>query len=153
MRLYRRLQTWKSLKCGWTWKNTAFHITTFLMRLIEHSRHTTVPECSRWKSAGTTSILVKRRILFGNTIAMQRIFANPLLHYSIKRILSSLISIFLAMIVTFFLIRIAQPADKTCYTLFYDPKQSVEVFEMKCNLWKDNMGLSGSYLEQFLKQY
>ena len=97
------------------------------------------------------SILVKKRILFGNTIAMQRIFANPLLHYSIKRILSSLISIFLAMVVTFFLIRIAQPADRTCYSLFYDPKQSAAVFEMKCNLWKDNMGLSGSYLEQFFR--
>ena len=97
------------------------------------------------------SILVKKRIIFGNTIAVQRIFANPLLHYSIKRVLSSLISIFLAMTVTFFLIRIAQPADKTCYSLFYDIKKDESIFQLECSMWKENMGLSGSYLEQFIR--
>ena len=87
------------------------------------------------------SILVKKKILFGNTIAMQRIFANPLLHYSIKRILSSLISIVLAMLVTFFLIRLAKPADETCAKLFFDPKLPQDVYEMKCNTWKENMVL------------
>lgn len=97
------------------------------------------------------SILVKKRVLFGNTIAMQRIFANPLLHYSIKRILSSIISIVLAMLVTFFLIRLAKPADDTCAKLFFDPKLPQEVYEMKCNTWKENMGLSGSILEQLVR--
>ena len=97
------------------------------------------------------SILVKKKVIFGNTIAMQRIFANPLLHYSIRRVLSSLISIFLAMLVTFFLIRIAQPADETCYKLFFNQKIAQDVFEMKCRLWKENMGLSGSYFEQLAK--
>ncbi len=97
------------------------------------------------------SILVKKRILFGNTIAMQRIFANPLLHYSIKRIFSSIISIVLAMLVTFFLIRLAKPADETCAKLFFDPKLPQEVYDMKCNTWKENMGLSGSIFEQLLR--
>ena len=97
------------------------------------------------------SILVKKRIIFGNTIAMQRIFANPLLHYSIKRLLSSVISIVLAMLVTFFLIRIAKPADKTCNQFFFDPKLPKEVFELQCNAWKENMGMNGSILEQLLK--
>ena len=97
------------------------------------------------------SILVKKKILFGHTIAMQRIFANPLLHYSIKRVLSSLISIALAMLVTFFLIRIAKPADVQCSKMFYDPKLPEAVFEAKCNAWKENMGLSGSIAEQLLK--
>ena len=97
------------------------------------------------------SLLVKKKIIFGNTIAMQRIFANPLLHYSIKRILSSLLSIFLALTVTFFLIRLAQPADKTCLEMFKAQHQSQEVFEMKCNIWKQNMGLSGSLLEQYFR--
>ena len=97
------------------------------------------------------SILVKRRILFGNTIAMQRIFANPLLHYSIKRVLSSLISIALAMLVTFFLIRIAKPADQTCATLFFDPKKSEDLYNLQCNSWKESMGMSGSYFEQLLR--
>ena len=96
------------------------------------------------------SILVKKKIIFGNTIAMQRIFANPLLHYSIKRVLSSLLSIFLALTVTFFLIRIAQPADKTCIELFKAQHQSAQVFEMKCNMWKENMGLSGSIFQQYI---
>ena len=97
------------------------------------------------------SILVKKKIIFGNTIAMQRIFANPLLHYSIKRVLSSIISIVLAMLVTFFLIRVAKPADKTCVTLFYDPKLPDEVFRLKCESWKESMGMSGSILEQLIK--
>ena len=82
---------------------------------------------------------------------MQRIFANPLLHYSIKRVLSSLISISLAMLVTFFLIRIAKPADATCSRMFYDPKLPEEVYLAKCNAWKENMGLSGSVAEQLVK--
>lgn len=96
------------------------------------------------------SILVKKRILFGNTIAMQRIFANPLLHYSIKRVLSSLISIALAMLVTFFLIRLAKPADETCIQYFFDPKTASDpaIFQMKCDSWKKSMGMSGSILEQ-----
>ena len=97
------------------------------------------------------SILVKKKILFGHTIAMQRIFANPLLHYSIKRVLSSLISIALAMLVTFFLIRIAKPADAQCSKMFYDPKLPEAVFQAKCSAWKENMGLSGSIAEQLLK--
>ena len=98
------------------------------------------------------SLLVKKKILFGNTIAMQRIFANPLLHYSIKRILSSLISISLAMLVTFFLIRIAKPADVTCSLMFgNDPKIPAAVVEAKCNAWKENMGLSGSILQQLVR--
>lgn len=97
------------------------------------------------------SILVKKRILFGNTIAMQRIFANPLLHYSIKRVLSSLISIALAMLVTFFLIRIAKPAEKTCIEYFFDPKTPDDIFRMKCDAWKQSMGMSGSILEQLGK--
>lgn len=98
------------------------------------------------------AVLVKKKIIFGNTIAMQRIFANPLLHYSIKRVLSSLISIVLAMLVTFFLIRIAKPADKTCLEIFpKDPKVSNDVWQMQCDAWKDAMGMSGSIFEQLLK--
>ena len=97
------------------------------------------------------SILVKKKIIFGNTIAMQRIFANPLLHYSIKRVLSSLISIFLAMTVTFFLIRIAQPAEKTCLLLFKAQHQSEATFNLKCDMYKESMGLAGSYFEQFIR--
>lgn len=97
------------------------------------------------------SILVKKKIIFGNTIAMQRIFANPLLHYSIKRVLSSIISIVLAMLVTFFLIRVAKPAEKTCVQFFYDPKLPEEVFRLKCDSWKESMGMSGSILEQLIK--
>ncbi len=97
------------------------------------------------------SVLVKKKILFGNTISMQRIFANPLLHYSIKRVFSSLISIALAMLVTFFLIRIAKDADSTCAELFSDPKKPQALFEMQCQAWKESMGLSGSYFEQLLR--
>ena len=97
------------------------------------------------------SILVKKKILFGNTIAMQRIFANPLLHYSIRRVLSSLISIALAMLVTFFLIRIAKSADAVCSEFFGGPHVKPELFELQCNAWKEAMGMSGSILEQLVR--
>jgi ABC-type dipeptide/oligopeptide/nickel transport system permease component len=92
--------------------------------------------------------LVKKRILFGNTLAVQRIFANPLLHYSIRRIGSALISLLLAILVTFFLLRAAQPADQTCITKFAGPHVTPELFELQCTSWKEMMGLNGSLLEQ-----
>ena len=96
------------------------------------------------------SILVKKRIIFGETVAVQKVFGHPLLHYSLRRIGSSLISISLAIIVTFFLIRLAYPADRTCITLFATPKSPVssELYILKCNTWKEQMGFSGSSLEQ-----
>ena len=96
------------------------------------------------------SILVKKKILFGHTIAMQRIFANPLLHYSIRRILSSLISIALAMLVTFFLIRIAKTPEQLC-SRFNDIKKPAEVIALQCESFKESMGLSGSLLEQLVR--
>ncbi len=94
------------------------------------------------------SILVKKRVLFGNTLAVQKIFAHPLLHYSLRRIGSSLISISLAIIVTFFLVRLAYPADQTCRILFSGIKISEELFTLRCNNWKAELGFSGTTLEQ-----
>lgn len=94
------------------------------------------------------SILVKKRILFGNTPAMQKIFAHPLLHYSIRRIGSAVISVTLAILVTFFLVRLAQPADQTCVTKFSGPHITPEIFALQCNAWKTDMGFSGSIFEQ-----
>lgn len=96
------------------------------------------------------SILVKRKILFGNTPVMQRIFAHPLLHYSIRRLGSALISLLLTILVTFFLIRASQPADATCITKFSGPHITQELFDLQCNAWKDEMGLSGSLFEQMI---
>ncbi len=96
------------------------------------------------------SILVKKKVLFGHTIAMQRIFANPLLHYSIRRVLSSLISIALAMLVTFFLIRIAKSPEQMC-SRFNDIKKPAEVIALQCESFKQSMGLSGSMLEQLAR--
>ncbi len=96
------------------------------------------------------SILVKRKILFGNTHCMQKIFAHPLLHYSLRRIGSALISLILTILVTFFLIRAATPADATCITKFSGPHITEELFNLQCNAWKEEMGLSGSILEQLV---
>ena len=96
------------------------------------------------------SILVKKKVLFGHTIAMQRIFANPLLHYSIRRVLSSLISIALAMLVTFFLIRIAKSPEQMC-SRFNDIKKPAEVIALQCETFKQQMGLSGSIFEQLVR--
>ena len=94
------------------------------------------------------SILVKKRIIFGNTVSIQKIFGHPLLHYSLRRIGSSLISITLAIIVTFFLLRLAYPAQSTCVRLFSGNHVSQDLFNLRCNNWKEEMGFSGSTLQQ-----
>ena len=94
------------------------------------------------------SVLVKKRILFGNTVSVQKIFGHPLLHYSLRRIGSSLISIALAIIVTFFLLRLAYPAEATCLKLFAGNHVSEDLFRLRCDTWKEEMGFSGSVLQQ-----
>ncbi len=94
------------------------------------------------------SVLVKKRIIFGETLAVQKIFAHPLLHYSLKRMGSAMISLVLAIIVTFLLIRAAQPPDATCHQLFYDPKLPKDLYLLRCESWKQEMGFSGSIIEQ-----
>ena len=98
------------------------------------------------------SVLVKKRILFGETVAVQKIFGHPLLHYSLRRMGSSLISISLAIIVTFFLIRLAYPARETCLHFFTSPKtpEGSELFTLLCNTWKEQMGYNGSMIQQLL---
>ncbi len=96
------------------------------------------------------SILVKKRVLFGNTPGMQKVFAHPLLHYSLRRLGSSLISLALAITVTFFLIRAAQPADQTCAIKFSGPHITEEMFNLKCNLWKEEMGFNGTIFQQLI---
>lgn len=98
------------------------------------------------------SVLVKKRIIFGETVAVQKIFGHPLLHYSLRRVGSSLISISLAIIVTFFLIRLAYPAKEICISFFASPKSPTgsELFILKCNTWKEQMGYNGSMIEQLL---
>ncbi len=95
------------------------------------------------------SILVKKRVLFGETVGVQKIFAHPLLHYSLRRIGSSLISIALAIIVTFFLVRLAYPVSRVCATFFNNPKSPM-VNELLCNNWKEEMGFSGPLIKQLV---
>ncbi len=98
-------------------------------------------------------VLVKRRVLFANTPSMQKIFAHPLLFYSFRRLASALISLVLAILVTFFLIRLATPPDNTCYKLFYEPKISELVYNLRCDNWKENMGFSGTMLQQLVNYF
>lgn len=99
----------------------------------------------------TFSILVKKKVLFGNTYSIQKIFGAPLLHYSIRRIGSALISVTLAIIVTFFLLRAAQPAQAYCDKHFADPHVLASVNELNCNTWKANMGYDGSIGSQLVR--
>lgn len=96
------------------------------------------------------SILVKKRVLFGNTPAVQKIFAHPLLHYSIRRLGSAMISLALAILVTFFLIRLAKPVEATCASYFSSPQHPIgsALYNLRCEAYKQEMGFSGTILEQ-----
>ncbi|MCD8209469.1 MAG: ABC transporter permease [Coprobacillus sp.] len=94
------------------------------------------------------SVLVRRGVMFANTPSVRRVFAHPLLHYSLRRLASSLISLVLVIIVTFFLIRLASPADETCTMLFRTPRMSEDVYNLLCDNWKASMGFEGSTIYQ-----
>lgn len=99
----------------------------------------------------TFSLLVKKKVLFGNTYGVQKIFGAPLLHYSIRRIASALISVTLAIIVTFFLLRAAQPADAYCAKHFSDPHVLPAINDLNCQTWKINMGYDGTIGSQLVR--
>ncbi len=96
-------------------------------------------------------ILVRRQVIFAESPKVQKVFAHPLLFYSLRRLASGLISFLLAILVTFFLIRLAAPPDTTCDTLFANPHIDQMVFDLRCNNWKENMGFSGSTIQQLGK--
>lgn len=101
--------------------------------------------------------LVSHRIIFRNNFTIQRIFGHPLLRYSIRRIISALISIILAITCTFFLIRfkvesgngteICQQAISTW------AKMNDAIRQAQCVQLKADLGITENWLSDLFTYY
>ncbi|MDD3035505.1 MAG: ABC transporter permease [Candidatus Saccharimonadaceae bacterium] len=97
--------------------------------------------------------LVSRKAIFKNSVQMQRIFAHPLLNYSIKRIGSALFSILLAITATFFLIRLKSEGTQICEQAIATWKQLGNLQEMYCTSLKAQLGITENWFLDLLNYY
>ena len=100
-------------------------------------------------------MLVSHRVIFANNRIMQKIFGHPLLRYSLRRIGSSLITVLLAVIVTFFLIRatvsINGGIDQLCNAKLFGGMAHTKpesVVAARCAIFREEMGFQGNSFEQ-----
>lgn len=97
--------------------------------------------------------LVAHQVIF-KTGPVQRIFGHPLLRYSLRRIGSALISVLLAIIVTFFLIRATVDIDQLCLTTQFSTawqKLPEAVVQSRCEIFRAQMGFVGGPFEQLMQ--
>ena len=95
--------------------------------------------------------LVSHRLIFKNNTKVYAIFANPLLIYSIKRILSALFSILLAIGATYMLIRVKAEytGDQICRSAISNwDKISPDLRALRCASVKESLGISGNWFIQ-----
>lgn len=97
-----------------------------------------------------TTILIKKKVIlrYSNN-GFKRFFSHPLLYYSLKRIGSAIISILLAIIATFLLLRMRVEPQRFCDGLFI--KYPIDTQEMLCQRLLENMGYVGSNFSQLIK--
>ncbi len=100
--------------------------------------------------------LVSHRIILKNNPKVFAIFANPLLVYSIKRIISALISILLAIGATYILIRVKVDitGDLICQKAISNwNKISADMQALRCATVKENLGVSGNWFVSLLSYF
>ena len=94
-------------------------------------------------------ILVNKGVLLSNTNnRFKRFLTHPLFVYSLRRIGSALFSIFIALAITFCLIRMQDLRTDYCMPL-KSKYPTEEQFERFCDSYMESLGLSGSLIEQF----
>lgn len=92
--------------------------------------------------------LVGHKIIFRNHQKIQTIFGHPLLMYSLKRIGSALISILLAIIATFFLIRfkVIMKGEEFCKLLISNfAKMDHDIAMQQCVTAKAQIGITDNW--------
>lgn len=93
--------------------------------------------------------LVYHRVIFSNNAKIQTIFGHPLLIYSLRRIGSALISILLAIMATFFLIRFKVEANggiEFCKKIVTNwDKMNPTIALAQCQNAKANLGITNNW--------
>ena len=94
--------------------------------------------------------LVSHKVIFAGNRTIQRFFGHPMLRYSLRRIGSALISVLLAVIVTFLLIRasIGDPLAFCADKVMGQHKWPPEVLAARCDSFLRESGLHGNIFEQ-----
>ena len=95
-------------------------------------------------------ILVNHNLILKKDTAFRRFLTHPLFYYSLKRIGSAIISIVLALAITFCLIRMQDLRSAYCPA---NDHLTAEQFERWCQAKMSNLGLTGSLVEQFFKYF
>lgn len=95
-------------------------------------------------------LLVNHNLIMKKDSPIRRFLTHPLFYYSLKRIGSALVSIVLALAITFCLIRMQDLRSAYCPA---NDHLTPEQFERWCNAKMTNLGLTGSLVEQFIKYF
>ena len=93
-------------------------------------------------------VLVNKNIIMKKDNKFRRFITHPLFFYSLKRIGSALISILIAISITFLLVRMQDL--RTFYCSAFQSKYDPEGYERFCDMYMESLGLSGSMVEQLL---
>ena len=95
-------------------------------------------------------VLVNHNLILKKDTKFRRFLTHPLFYYSLKRIGSACVSIFLALAITFCLIRMQDLRSVYCPA---NDHLTAEQFERWCDAKMRSIGLSGSLIEQFLTYF
>lgn len=95
-------------------------------------------------------ILINKNILFKNQDnKFKRFITHPLFYYAFKRIGSALISVFLALMITFFLLRLQDLEGTYCDSGLKSKLPSIEAWNNYCASVKRSLGFGGNPITEF----
>ncbi len=100
--------------------------------------------------------LVSHRVIFKHNGTVQKMFGHPLLRYSIRRIISALISILLAVTATFFLIKFKVDSNPTqiCQQAIGNwSHMDVTIREQQCTSLLEELGYSDNWVVDLFTYY
>ncbi|MGI5881410.1 MAG: ABC transporter permease [Syntrophomonadaceae bacterium] len=98
-------------------------------------------------------MLVGNGVIFRNNMTIRRLFGQPLMVYSIRRVVSGIISVLLAVSATYMLIRLQDTLTLCKAAINNWDKLHAEIRQIRCNQILDELGLSGSVMQQLFTYY
>lgn len=96
-------------------------------------------------------IMVNKNVILKKDCALKRFLTHPLFYYSFKRIGSALVSVFLALAITFFLLRMQDLESAYCDSGLQSKLPSMEAWNNYCNSVKRSLGFGGNPIAEFFK--
>lgn len=101
----------------------------------------------------TFVMLVGNGIIFRNNIRIRRLFGQPLMVYSVRRVISGVISVLLAVSATYMLIRLQDTFTLCKAAITNWDKLDAAIQEIRCAQVLEELGISGSVIEQLFTYY